>query len=737
MSDSLANMIYVTHAGNRAEDETSQKNWRGFLRICVVSAAVFLACDCRSEEPTSESFGLLIGINEYANLSQSRQLGGCVNDVELMRSVLTTYAGFSDEKITTLINADATRNRILEGLERLKSQVKNCNANGASAKVVLHFSGHGSQVMDQLHGPMRDEKTFFDQTIVPSDADRAGGELDIRDDTLNQWSREICSFPGNRLFVVLDCCHSGTGLRGMKRYRRLDRPLVSPVKSDFAPIATPSVLPPNVAVISACRSDQLEPEYQAGEKAHGLLTFWLCRLAEESSREANFALSSLPEFLRWKYINEADALLPPDPQLETSGQMSFGGLLFVSPNQTQSQVVLVQVDSRGASRMMQGHLDGVKANESYDVYRNSGLLAADKVGVFVAKHVSATISQGFTEFTTASNASLQNETKKYFCAIKGGVEDQKVTMKLSSAASSDGSNIDTILNAVPHLRSDLVRYQIDDVDASFHLHVTANQVHLSRIGMSLDNETAKPIVTLDRDDAFKSRFAKLIRQIVAIKRLQSLVADGASKRLYTQKNQPESLAVQLQMGAIVDGAYRFQPASISDDGVVRMRTGDVYVVNVQHPRGKDQDVYATIVHIDPQLDLAMMCPEAFSSGDRSQQQVSTPEGLTTRAFICNADATRERSDPEYREARPGVHRAIVIVASQPADLSSVFRFVETEPRGGKSLGQPKSAVSSIKIDFQAQPRGKSLMKRSFSKSSAENSDEGWWDAAMIHWVCDE
>ena len=68
----------------------------------------------------------------------------------------------------------------------------------------LHYSGHGGQVPD----PDGDRRSGFDDTIVPYDFEQNG---QISSDTLH---RNLVSAlaPNSTLFVIFDCCHSGSAL---------------------------------------------------------------------------------------------------------------------------------------------------------------------------------------------------------------------------------------------------------------------------------------------------------------------------------------------------------------------------------------------------------------------------------------------------------------------------------------------------------------------------------------------
>lgn len=128
---------------------------------------------------------LLVGIN-YINTPN--QLNGCVNDVYCVKESLEKR-GFHVE---TLTDSQATRQEILLGLMRLVTS--------DATTLFFHYSGHGASVPDDDG----DEVDKIDECLCPVD-----GTL-IRDDALRG---VLCSLqPNQKLFCLLDCCHSGTGM---------------------------------------------------------------------------------------------------------------------------------------------------------------------------------------------------------------------------------------------------------------------------------------------------------------------------------------------------------------------------------------------------------------------------------------------------------------------------------------------------------------------------------------------
>ena len=139
---------------------------------------------------------VLFGCN-YASDPRAK-LRGCINDVNNMGSFLKSH-NYDVRIFTDDTNAgiDTSANGIIGHLNTLASE----SWRNSLTHVWIHFSGHGCQRRDWSG----DEKDGKDECIVPSDYKRSGL---ITDDTLK---KVLVSFnPSTRLFLVFDCCHSGT-----------------------------------------------------------------------------------------------------------------------------------------------------------------------------------------------------------------------------------------------------------------------------------------------------------------------------------------------------------------------------------------------------------------------------------------------------------------------------------------------------------------------------------------------
>lgn len=145
---------------------------------------------------------LIVGINYPGTDSELR---GCVNDANNMEALLMSQFGFTD--VVKIVDNAATTAAIMAGLRNL--------VDGAMPgdTLVFHYSGHGSQVFDR-NG---DEADRFDEIICPVD-------LDWRDKVItdDQMKAVFDTVPaGVNLTVILDCCHSGSGLDQANAYQPL------------------------------------------------------------------------------------------------------------------------------------------------------------------------------------------------------------------------------------------------------------------------------------------------------------------------------------------------------------------------------------------------------------------------------------------------------------------------------------------------------------------------------------
>lgn len=247
---------------------------------------------------------LLVGINTYRH----GPLRGCVNDVIYIFKVLTSKFGFKHENIKVLTDYEATKQNILGGLDWLTKDTK------AGDQIVFHYSGHGSQVTvnDWTNNTEPDGR---DEIICTVDM---RWDDPLRDHEMGAYFKRIHKRCGS--LAILDCCHSGTGLRNgfgpaeEKNEGDFVNRFISPPVSNI--LSNPSLMidddlsfdypepifdaraqknkflvktseQGNTILITGCQDNQTSADAWIGGKYRGAMTYSLVR----SLSKANFDIS--------------------------------------------------------------------------------------------------------------------------------------------------------------------------------------------------------------------------------------------------------------------------------------------------------------------------------------------------------------------------------------------------------------------------------------------------------------
>ena len=135
---------------------------------------------------------LCVGINNYPGTNMD--LAGCVNDAKDWKAELAGR-GYT---VKQLLDEEATRAAIVQALEALVGGAKDGDS------LVFTFSGHGSWLPDDD----ADEPDARDEMMCPHDITNDQYLMD--DDLHTIFSRKP---QGARMYILADCCHSGTVVR--------------------------------------------------------------------------------------------------------------------------------------------------------------------------------------------------------------------------------------------------------------------------------------------------------------------------------------------------------------------------------------------------------------------------------------------------------------------------------------------------------------------------------------------
>ena len=183
---------------------------RRFAYLVTMATILPLLAFGPQERTASTRWALIVGISDYINFDdvEGGDLPGAEHDAWGMRDVLVMARGFPEENIQMLLNHDATKAAIEEGITGWLVQ----NARPGD-NVVIFFAGHGSQMWDE-NG---DEDDGLDETLAPADVLATSTEFDISDDEFNEW---LGMLPTGNVVVILDNCNSGTGTRDVTPFSR-------------------------------------------------------------------------------------------------------------------------------------------------------------------------------------------------------------------------------------------------------------------------------------------------------------------------------------------------------------------------------------------------------------------------------------------------------------------------------------------------------------------------------------
>jgi pimeloyl-ACP methyl ester carboxylesterase len=158
----------------------------------------------------NRTYGLLVGINDYA--PSVGKLAGCLNDVDHFHDYLQQHVDKASLAIEVLKDADATRANVIDRFRVHLGQAK------AGDVAVFHYCGHGARWASNTAF-----RAFYpdgkDEGLVCFDSRQAGG-YDLADKELAVLISEIAR-NDVELAVLLDCCHSGSGTRGVDAFRGL------------------------------------------------------------------------------------------------------------------------------------------------------------------------------------------------------------------------------------------------------------------------------------------------------------------------------------------------------------------------------------------------------------------------------------------------------------------------------------------------------------------------------------
>ena len=267
---------------------------------------------------SSKLFALLVGIDEYP--ASVGPLRGCVRDVQRFNEYLQEIIPANRASIEILLNADATRNNIID-------QFKNHLAKaGKDDLVVFQFCGHGAR--------WRSAKQF--NQFFPDGMDEGLVCIDSREpDMFDLADKELAVLLANvaekdpHIATIFDCCHSGSMTRSAdhvvhRRSRRTherkdERPLETYLNGYYSEIANQgkSLKIPYCRSVSLSACQRFQEAWEATNEIGGVFSCTLLDVLHEK-RQAGTEVSYADLLVRCREVvrRRADN---QDPQFETYG----------------------------------------------------------------------------------------------------------------------------------------------------------------------------------------------------------------------------------------------------------------------------------------------------------------------------------------------------------------------------------------------------------------------------------
>lgn len=286
-------------------------------------------------------YALLVGIDDYR--PPVPRLRGCVADVEHIASLLRVRAAAAGDRaeIAVLTDAAATKDAVVDAFRTHLAQA------GAADTALFYYSGHGSQeVARPEHLDL--EPDGLNETLVLVDS-RDPGRFDLVDKELAVLTGEVAAVAGHTL-VVLDCCHSGSGVRavledgtrerraptdtrerGLETYLGVEAWGSGAARSETTPAAGPADwlgTDPRggYVLLAACQSHQTAKEVLADGVDRGAFSLALQRALAGIGGEPTYL-----DLQRWVgaavrnlAVNQSPVLESPDPA--AAAQPFLGGV---------------------------------------------------------------------------------------------------------------------------------------------------------------------------------------------------------------------------------------------------------------------------------------------------------------------------------------------------------------------------------------------------------------------------
>jgi hypothetical protein len=531
---------------------------------------------------TSVKRALLIGIGKYEVLPR---LPGSKNDIELVRQVLFSRYGFSDDNMQVVRDEAATRVGVLSALNKIVKE------SGPNDVVYIHYSGHGSQVED-LNGDEPEDQ--LDETIVPQDG-RTEGVPDITDDELETILSQLKT---SQAVVVLDSCHSGTATRGLEvRVRSVpadDRVALYQKNG----VTTRAIVPLNkhaYVLFSGAASHEEALDGPVDGRYHGFFTHSLFKSLQAAPTGASTREIFAGAKSELKRIqNQFGRTSMPEPQLEAP-KARIEQPFFVLNSQSQTTA---QTGSESARRSWVT----VQAQKGADhVLVNAVALGADPGSVWAIYPEGETAfdpakAQGFAvvksiqagnAIARISGGSAVTTGKGRAIMIAPAPQSQRIPVRLLNVPSDHAKDLKQVLQhklgEIQFVGADqFARFLVDAKDHTWHVYSADGEKEILSLPISANPKTLDPMAQVLVQSRNASQLLALenpatqinldVRIVQVGQRGIAVVSDRMKAPVYhiRQAGQPRSLSNSLQLEVTTDTDCYITIVDVDAEGKIKI-----------------------------------------------------------------------------------------------------------------------------------------------------------------------
>lgn len=237
-----------------------------------------------------QGHALLIGVANYQQVSSLPD--AILNDVKDVAATLASpeYCAYVPANVVTLLDADATKAAVLNGLDELAARADSDDT------ACVFFSGHGAVV-----GSRGNE----DSVLVTVDSDLA----DIENTTISsmELAAALARIKARRLLVFIDACHAG----GAAISKRLTDGKGHELKSGYtANIFAKLAVGSGRALMASCRADEVSAVFTSARNS----VFTTALLAGLRGAADKSASGFIRVFDLFNFVSEEVPKLIPDDQ---------------------------------------------------------------------------------------------------------------------------------------------------------------------------------------------------------------------------------------------------------------------------------------------------------------------------------------------------------------------------------------------------------------------------------------